>query len=53
MDVGQLVQQAMQAEQQGIPVNWKELCITVLNAAVGSIRVLEEKAAEQAVPPAP
>ena len=42
MDIGQLVQKSMAAEQTGIPVNWKELCVTVLNAAVQRVRELEE-----------
>ena len=43
MDIGQLVKEAMAAEQKGIPVNWKELCITVLNAAVQRVGELEQQ----------
>ena len=42
MDIGQIVQNAINVEQQGVPVNWKELCVTVLNAAVQRVRELEE-----------
>ena len=43
MDIGQLVQKSMEAEQTGIPVNWKELCVTVLNAAIQRVKELEEQ----------
>ena len=41
MDIGQLVQKSMAAKQEGIPVNWEELCVIVLNAAVQRVRELE------------
>ena len=43
MDIGQIVQNAINVEQQGVPVNWKELCVTVLNAAVQRVKELEEQ----------
>ena len=43
MDIGELVRNAMAAEQKGIPINWKELCVTVLNAAVQRVRELEDQ----------
>ena len=48
MDVGELVKNALAAKQQGVPVNWEELCITVLNAAVRRVTELEKELAAHA-----
>ena len=50
MDIGQVVQNAINVEQQGVPVNWKELCVTVLNAAVQRVKELEAQV-QQLTPP--
>ena len=51
MDIGEVVRNALKAEQQGIPINWKELCVTVLNAAVQRVKELEDQVDNLSHPP--
>ena len=43
MDIRELVQKSLEAEQSGIPVNWKELAVTAVNVAVQRVGQLEEE----------
>ena len=51
MDIRELVQKAMEAEQSGIPVNWKEMCITAVNVATQRVGQLEQQLEELSPPP--
>ena len=43
MDIRELVQKSLEAEQAGIPVNWKELAVTAVNVATQRVGQLEEQ----------
>jgi hypothetical protein len=45
-DVGSYLQDAAQADANGTPVSWKEVAITVYNAAMAQIKVYEDKIKE-------
>ena len=51
MDIRELVQKAMEAEQSGIPVNWKDMCITALTVATQRVGQLEKRLEELYPPP--
>ena len=42
------LQTAVEAEQKGIPVDWKTLCIQVYNVAMAEIKRLTEDQPEEA-----
>lgn len=46
MDISTFVQNALHAEQQGIPVAWKDVAVTVTNVAVQRVGELEKQVAE-------
>ena len=51
MDIRELIQNAINVEQQGVPVNWKEMCITAVNVATHRVVQLEKQLEELSPPP--
>ena len=43
MDIKTYVENGVSAERQGVPVNWREACIHVAQAAVNKVAELEAK----------
>ena len=46
MTIQELVQNAENSHQAGVPVDWRALCIQVMQAATQTVAGLEEKLAE-------
>jgi hypothetical protein len=51
VSVNEMLQAALEAEKNGVPVMWKEVCFKAINAANQYIAELENKAAEETPPP--
>jgi hypothetical protein len=43
MDIRELIQKSVEAEQAGVPVNWKELCVTAVTVATQRVGQLEKE----------
>lgn len=43
MSLNEVINNAIQAEAQGVPVNWRDLCMTVYNVATTHIANLEQQ----------
>ena len=46
MTITEVVQKAMEAEQSGVPVDWRAMCITVHNAALEAAKAATNETPE-------